>query len=192
MLMEKEKDKTDLSYLVSNYDIEGKFKHGNVKIITYPELKDYNNIDELVPEEISACFILLETSKKSGHWTVVGRHDDTLYYFDSYGVAPDGELKNISKSLRYELGEDHHYLIYLFHHTDKYVYYNHFQYQSYHKGINTCGKWCVVFTKAVFAGVTLKGFKAGIEHLKKIYTENNPGDKDYVLDRIANMLYVTY
>ena len=187
-----ENDETDLHYFVSNYDIEDKFKGTNIVIITYPELAGYNNIKELLPEEISACFILIETSDNTGHWTVVARYYDRIYYFDSYGVKPDGELTHISKSLRYQLGEDHHYLLNLLSKTDMQVYYNNFQYQSYHADINTCGKWCVVFTKAVFAGVTLKGFESGMKHLKEMYEEDDPKHKDYIYDRIASMLYDTY
>ena len=182
-------EKTDLSYLVSNFDIEDKFKGQNIKIVTYPELKDYNDITELVPEEICACFILIETSKNSGHWTVVARYHGNIYYFDSYGVKPDGELSHISKTLRYELGEDHNYLTYLLESTDMNVTYNNFQFQSYHADIN---KWCVVFTKAIFEGLTIKAFKAGIDHLKDIYKEEYPDVKDYIYDRIASMLYETY
>lgn len=54
-------EKTNLSYLVSNFDIEDKFKGQHIKIVTYPELKDYSDITEIVPEEISACFILIKT-----------------------------------------------------------------------------------------------------------------------------------
>ena len=159
-------EKTDLSYLVSNVDIEAKFQGQPIKIVTYPELKDYNDITELVPAEISACFILIKTSQNSGHWTVVVRYHDHLYYFDSYGVKPDGELSHISKTLRYELDN---YLTSLLDATDMNVAYNKFQFQSYHADINTCGKWCLVFVKSVFEGLTIKSFKAGIDHLKDIY-----------------------
>ena len=185
-------EKTDLSYLVSNVDIMNKFQGQNIKIVTYPELKEYSDIIELVSEEISACFILIKTKQNSGHWTVVARYHDNLYYMDSYGVKPDGELSHISKSLRYELGEDHNYLTSLLEATDMNVTYNDFQFQSYHTDINTCGKWCLVFVKAVFEGLTIKSFKAGIDHLKEIYKEDQPGVKDYIYDRIVSMLYETY
>ena len=34
------------------------------------------------------------------------RNNDLIYYYDSYGVAPDGELSKISPGIRYELHEN--------------------------------------------------------------------------------------
>ena len=183
----------DLSYLVSNFDIESKFKGQPIKIITYPHLKNYNTIESLLPEEKSACFILLKTSFHSGHWTVVCRNGNNVYYFDSYGVKPDGEMKHIHPEMRYELGEDTHYLTNLLSASSFNESYNNYQYQSYSEDINTCGKWCTIFAKAVFDNQTLKSFKAGILHLKKIYVEDHPKNDDkFVLDKIASKLFETY
>ena len=66
--------------------------------MTYAYLKDYNNLIELLPYQISACFILLKTSYHAGHWTVICRYYNNIYYFDSYGVQPDGELKHTYSS----------------------------------------------------------------------------------------------
>lgn len=81
----------DLAYLVSNIDLQKKFKAtpDQMKIVLYPDLNDVEDIMSLLPETLCVCFILLKTSEQSGHWT-------NPYYFDSYGVAPDGELSNIS------------------------------------------------------------------------------------------------
>lgn len=110
-------NKSSLAYLVSNFDIEDAFKGDSINIITYPELKDYDNITELLPNNLCACFILIRTSNNSGHWTVAARRNNTISYFDSYGIKPDGELKNIPDSQRYELGEEEHYLVKLLNNT---------------------------------------------------------------------------
>ena len=191
--MTESSDIIQLDYLVSNYDIEDKFKGQSIKILTYPQLRNYNSIHEILPESKSACFILIKTSFHSGHWTVICRNDNNLYYFDSYGVRPDEELKHIHKDLRYELGEGHHYLTTLLDTNDFKVSYNQYQYQSYHEDINTCGKWCVVFAKAVFDEQTLKSFESGILYLKKIYVEAYPeADSKYTLDEIASRLFDSY
>ncbi len=98
----------DLAYLVSNIDLQKKFKStpGQIKIVVYPELNDTEDIMDILPSEISACFILLKTSEQSGHWCCLCRNNNSIYYFDSYGVAPDGELSRISSGLRYELHEN--------------------------------------------------------------------------------------
>ena len=189
--MKKQISDNDLSYLVSNFDIEAKFKGQYIKVMTYPHLKEYHSVEELLPEDKSACFILIKTSFQAGHWTCLVRDYNNVYYFDSYGVKPDGELKNINEYLRYELGEDHRFLTNLLETSRFNIKYNTFQFQSYHENINTCGKWCTVFTKSVMEGLTLKAFVAGIKNLKIIYEKEHPGE-DYVFDRIASMLYTTY
>ncbi len=62
---------------------------------------------------------------------------------DSYG---DGELKQISQNVRYELGEDTELLTKLIQTIPKdYKFeYNKIQFQQYGNGINTCGKWNTV------------------------------------------------
>ena len=189
--MKKQISPNRLSYLVSNFDIEAKFKGQHIKVMTYPHLKDYHSVEELLPEDKSVCFMLIKTSLNVGHWTVICRDYNKVYYFDSYGVKPDGELKHINQHLRYELGEDHRFLTDLLDTSRYNVKYNDFQFQSYHENINTCGKWCTVFAKSVMEGVSLKAFVAGIKSLKTIYEKEHPGE-DYVFDRIASMLYTTY
>jgi hypothetical protein len=41
----------------------------DTKIITYPELSKYNNIEELLPNSYDFVIILLLESPASGHWT---------------------------------------------------------------------------------------------------------------------------
>ena len=98
----------DLAYLVSNIDLQKKFKitPDQIMIKIYPDLNDVEDIMNILPSEICVCFILLKTSEQSGHWTCLVRNNNLIYYFDSYGVAPDGELSKISPGIRYELHEN--------------------------------------------------------------------------------------
>ena len=141
-----------------------------------------------MPQDKSAVFILIKTSQQSGHWTAVARNKNNVYYFDSYSIGIDGELKNISADLRYELGESEHLLSKLFKNSQLIVHSNSFHYQSHHEDINTCGKWCVIFVKAIFDGLSMKAFKAGILHMKLQYFP----DKPYALDLTADMIYDKY
>jgi hypothetical protein len=86
----------DLAYLVSNIDLQRKFKSApdQIMIKLYPELNDIEDIMDILPSDKCVCFILLETSEESGHWTCLCRNGSCIYYFDSYGVAPDGELSD--------------------------------------------------------------------------------------------------
>lgn len=162
----------EISYLVSNKDIERKFHgSGSVKIIIYSQLKNTGNLFELVPESQSACFILLRTSTNSGHWTVVVRNQNIIYYFDSYGIRPDGELKNVSVSDQYLLGENVKYLTTLINKlpNNYQFFYNKIQFQKYGPEINTCGKWTTVFTLSMFHQVTLEEFQNRMLVLKNEY-----------------------
>ena len=180
-----------LEYLVSNIDIQDKFNQ-NINIITYKHLIEYKTLMDLLPQKICACFILLKTSFHSGHWTVIVRYYNNIYYFDSYGVKPDGEIKHINPHLRYELGESHKYLTELINKSKFNVIYNNFQFQSYHEDINTCGKWCTIFAKTIIEGLTLKSFTSGIKNLKNIYVKEHPSDHSLAFDKIISMLYTTY
>jgi hypothetical protein len=165
-------NKNELSYLVSNINIENKFNHSKaIKVIIYSDLQHYNDIYDLLDKNICACFILLRTSTNSGHWTSLVRYYKNIYYIDSYGVKPDGELSRISKNLRYQLGETDKYLTKLIQTiTSDYTFsYNNIQFQQYLPDINTCGKWCVVITKCIFLGMTLIQFQNKMKELKNEY-----------------------
>jgi hypothetical protein len=157
----------DLAYLVSNIDLQKKLKAtpDQMKIVLY---QDLNDVMSLLPSTVCVCFILLKTSESSGHWTSLYRNNNSIYYFDSYGVAPDGELSNISPGLRYELHENQRALTrlirtilggFVFSNNNK-------QFQQYSPTINTCGKWNFSFAKCVFKGLTLKEFQDRMEILK--------------------------
>ena len=178
-----------LSYLVSNYDIEHKLTGYNVNIILYSHLVDYKTLTDLLPKEMYACFILIETSENSGHWTCVVRNGLNVFYFDSYGVKPDGELSHIKKNLRYELHENKPLLSDIFKQSSNFnIIYNHTQLQSYHPNINTCGKWCVDFTICIFEGGSLKTFITAIKSLTTHYKSHHTSAQN-INDIIASRLF---
>ena len=128
----------------------------------------------------------MRTSLKAGHWIVLVRNHNNIYYFDSYGVGVDGELEHIKRGLRYELGEDSKLLTKIIKTIPNRCEfkYNRFDFQSYHKNINTCGKWCVVFVKCIFYGLTLKQFTSRIKALRNKY--------GYKFDVLISILWDTF
>jgi hypothetical protein len=162
-----------LRYLVSNTDLERKFKSNisQIKILVYPELNQIRSITTLLPNTQSACFILLKTSENSGHWTCLCRNDTNIYYFDSYGVCADGELNKIAPGVRYELHENTKALTRIIRTmSNGFTFaYNYVQFQEYDPNINTCGKWCYVFCRCVFEGLSLKDFQHRMQNLKDTY-----------------------
>ena len=165
----------ELSYLVSNIDLQKKFKSTPDKIMIklYPALNDVEDIMSLLPSDTCVCFILLKTSEQSGHWTCLCRNNNYIYYFDSYGVAPDGELAKIAPGVRYQLHENQRALTRLIRTIPHgFVFsWNSKQFQKYSSSINTCGKWTYCFAKSVFKGLTLEEFQDRMVALKEQYRQ---------------------
>lgn len=57
--------------------------------------------------------------------------------------------------------------------------YNKIQFQEYNPNVNSCGKWCYVFVKCVFKGLTLSEFQQKMKILKLTY---NASYDDIVCD----------
>ena len=142
---------------------------GDCKIITYPELSKYNNINELLPNPYDFVIILLLESPASGHWTCLLRYNNGYEFFDSYGNPPDYDLSHwLTPQERLKLGESQKYLSYLLQ-GNPYVY-NKIKYQVMRRGVNTCGDHvayrCFLFKKKQF---NLKDYQKHVENSTRIY-----------------------
>ena len=179
-----------LQYLVSNIDILNKLKSFSIKIIIYENLQNIININELLPTKYCAICILIKTTINSGHWTCLVRQDKTLYYFDSYGVPVDGELKNISPHLRYNLNEKTKYLSKLLRKSNFILKQNEHQYQDYSENISTCGKWCTAFIDFILSNYNnnIPKFEKEIQSLCDLY-ENKFGKTNHIQDHVVNTIY---
>ncbi len=137
---------SEISQMISNKQIMQKLKDFNTKIIIYKDLQNYNNLLDLLDNDKEAVLILIETKVNVGHWTVLIRNNNDIYYSDSYGVKPDGEMKNIDYNNRYMLGETNNNLSKLINELpNNYSFtYNKMDYQSHENNVNTCGRWCTV------------------------------------------------
>jgi hypothetical protein len=126
---------------------------------------------DILPQEKSVCFILLKASENSGHWTCLVRSGTTIYYFDSYGVKPDGELSKIAPNVRYMLHENTKALSRIIGTLPSgfSFQYNNKQFQAYSPNVDTCGKWCFCFSKCIFLGMTLQQFQVKLTELKNEY-----------------------
>ena len=115
-------------------------------LIQYKDIHKFNNINEMLGK-YKKCVILYHTRANYGHWTCLYEYKDTIYFFDSYGFIPDDELKFLHRSLKEELNSDHRYLTKLLYESDKKVEYNEYELQEEKKGVNTCGRWCLLRLK---------------------------------------------
>ena len=136
---------------ISDNDLVTYFgKNFNKHIIKYSELKNYNSIDELLPNNKSFVIILIEFLKNCGHWVMLSKYKiDNKYiieYFNSYGSFPSHELKLVDDDKLEELDVYKKYLnILLTKAMKKYkIIYNDIQFQSDNPEIATCGRHCIL------------------------------------------------
>jgi len=153
----------------------------SAKVITYKELNDYNNLDELLPNEKSFAFLLLESSPNKGHWIALSRYGDEIEVFDSYGGAPDTQIKWNSSKTNKDLGQDGKPLSKLLKGSGKDIVYNPIKYQSNGNDINTCGRHCCYRIQNMKQGKNLDSYYKHMEQLK----DNTGLDYDGI---VANMI----
>ena len=177
MFIENENNfKKILSYSYSDDDIRHYLP--DAKIIEYKDLSRYNNIFELLPEDKSYVFILVETKKRSGHWTFLSRlgsgaTDGKLLYFDSYAKSVDDELKFINPWWRKQLQEDEKLLTKLIKNSPYKLEYMARRLQSNYKWDCSCGRWCVLFGLKFLSGMDIGQFLDWLDFL----VENNNLEK---------------
>lgn len=127
---------------LSNIDINN-LLFGRGKIINYPELKKYKNIEQLLDPDGFAVILALQ-GPNYGHWIAVIQIDDkTIEVFDSYGIGIDCELDFIKdKRLSDRLDMSTPYLsMLLWECKDRYnLTINHHKFQKEGHNIATCGR----------------------------------------------------
>jgi len=111
-----------------------------IEVIPYHTLGKYNSIEDLL-KKFGAVILLYETKENFGHYTALFYDvKNRLEFFDSYGLAPDQELKYAT----YNLDEGVPFLTKLLKKYEGRILYNKFQFQAFMKDMNTCGRWTSV------------------------------------------------
>jgi hypothetical protein len=151
-----------MDYSLSDTDMLNYMKN-RTNLIQYKDIINYDNIDDLLGI-YNKCILLYHTKENYGHWTCLYRVNNTIYFFDSYGVIPDDELKFLHKDLKEELNSNHRYLTKLLYESKNNIEYNEYQLQKKSPNINTCGRWVLL---------RLKYPKISIDNFYKIITKNN-------------------
>jgi hypothetical protein len=133
-----------MDYFVTSTDLQAIFK--NCKIVKYADLDNYKDIYQLLPNRMDFVFLLTESEKNSGHWTLLIRDDNVFEYFDSYGTSPKSILDYIpsykNKKLGNNYSEDLGMIIKSIKPTDKFIY-NMTKFQKDGPDISTCGRWVI-------------------------------------------------
>lgn len=112
-------------------------------ILTYSNLTNYDNLEELLPDNNSYIIILYQEEPNKGHWVALLKYNDMFEYFDSYAHTIDKPLEWIPLGIRKELDQDTKHLTKLLKKSGKKYIYNKTKYQSDNPTIATCGRHCV-------------------------------------------------
>ncbi len=136
----------DLDRTVSNYDIMSIFGKNNCLIITYKQLTSFDSLEDLFAAS-PIVFLLYETRDSFGHWCLLCTDKKHIYFFDSYGIFPDEELKYTNKTFRKNNKMMIPYLteLLLKQRTNKIMEYNAKKLQKMSPSIATCGRWCILY-----------------------------------------------
>ena len=134
-----------MNYMVNIEDMRNRLGN-DIKIISFPDLEKYNDINELLPKKKDYCIIFyIEDNKDNidiGHWTCLYKYNNVYYFFDSYGINENNELSYIPKNKRIKYNENINYLHNLL--KNKNVINNKYQYQKFKNNINTCGRYVLI------------------------------------------------
>ena len=164
-----------MDYQLSDHEIISIIKH-KTKVITYPELNDYKNLNEVFGRYHIILLLYVNSEHGNdvqGHWTLMTKvkRDDgytIVEFMDPYGLFPDDELNFYTDNWRHKSGQDYNILtklLYDFSLNPKHkIYYNELKLQIDDPHINTCGRWCAI--RAHFYRVPLKDFQKIFKRLK--------------------------
>jgi hypothetical protein len=110
------------------------------KIITYPQLYDYPNIDSVL-SPYDCVVILYERKPSYGHWICMIKHpDNRIEFFDPYGMFIDDQLEFITDEFRKESNQEKPILSKMLYDSPYKIVYNKSQIQKYSNDISSCGR----------------------------------------------------
>jgi hypothetical protein len=122
---------------LSNHDIINALDN-KIKVVVYSDLINYDTIDQLL-HPFGRVVLLYEQERNIGHWVCIHKQDNTLIYFDSYGLRPDDPQSWIGEKKRKELYDNMRYLSILLKKSPYNIEYNEYELQA--PLVRTCGKW---------------------------------------------------
>lgn len=136
--------------------------------IPYHKLNEYNNIDEAFDGHL-AIALLYETKENHGHWVCLIKRASGIEFYDSYGFAPDSEIKLSPYNLReVEVGGIPH-LSALLSKSGLRITYNKEDLQVEKEDVNTCGRY--VALRVLFNHLSIPEFN-------NMLTNNKFGNPD--------------
>ena len=156
-----------LKQMLSNDDFNRYLPDAAENLITYKELKKYRTMGQLLEKpDFDYKILLVETQRNQGHWCVLVRRGNDVFWCDSYGMSPQESISMIPKCIRKMLGEENDEVKRLYKSAREEgfnVYENDFEFQSDTPNINTCGRWVLFFIECIKEGMGFKEMQALIE-----------------------------
>jgi hypothetical protein len=142
--------------------------HGvNVKFITYDELDNYNNINELFNES-NYIVILIRWNDNTGHYIGLINDKNYIEKFDSFGKGHAYHKNLIGGKLNERLGQDENLLNKLLKESNKKIIKNRFEYQDYNNSeLASCGRHTIYrMLNHKKKGMNLKNYNKLMKDLK--------------------------
>jgi hypothetical protein len=146
------------------------------KVITYPELQDYDDLDDLFGNKNKIIILYLNEKNGNsfvGHWVLLlrnKRNGKTIIEFnDSYSNEIDEYFDDIPDENRENLDQSGGFLSKLLYdydnnNDDVEIHYNEYPLQKKGRGINTCGRW--VGLRGRFSKIPLEKYQSIFKKLK--------------------------
>lgn len=130
---------------------------GKVNVLTVKQAVELGDIEKVFGPH-GAAVLLFETEPNYGHWVALIRVDGhTVEWFDSYGLAPQGELKMIPKEFARKSLQDEPYLNDMIEDGGyRTIFFNEYPLQSKGQKVSTCGRWAA--TRVALKDLPLEAF----------------------------------
>lgn len=124
---------------------------------------DYNGLAGMNERDLMKklpLVVLYLTEINMGHWVLIHRTCEGIEFFDSYGFKPDTEFAFISEEMKKPK-----YLAKMLYEIIKRekISYNQYQFQEKKKGINTCGRHCIM--RSIYSRVGIDEYKRGVDEV---------------------------
>ena len=132
--------------MLTDTDIRNVSGVPDLKILRYPELKNFRTWNDLLSNKGKAAAVLFLTENDTtGHWLAVfDGPAQTAVVFDPLGLGVDAERKMLTPQKNEELGQSEPELARLLvtaEQAGKRPAVNHTDFQEFKASVNTCGRW---------------------------------------------------
>lgn len=173
-----------------------------INIYQYPDIKHFKNIDDLLRPS-GATVILFNTNETNegmfGHWTCLLKtidddNNDSINFFDSYGIVPDDEKKMINKHFMNIIGQTANYLSKLLLDAktinNDVVEYNEKKLQQMKPNINTCGRHVAI--RLILKDLSMNDYQKFMDQLKSKYKKSPDEIVTILTDPVLNGQMTSY